>query len=213
MNQVEGISVSTANTKDFLYTTTKSASPDTPSRVSIVSNVDPAAADATTSQKTRTKTVPANSVHTPGSNPSPSKPSDPAPHNQKPEKPQEECFIAPEEGIYVPRGGNTGTITLTADRPVYWRTMSEAITTSDAGLDVPTEFPAYIVLESSFDPNVASNTISFHLHARETAPLGQFCPKNPLEQIGLEAYASPDRNAKKIFDIPMNINIVAKLGQ
>lgn len=59
MNRVEGISVSSASTNDFSYTTTKGASPDTPSRVSIVSNVDPVSAEAGTSQTTRAKTVPA----------------------------------------------------------------------------------------------------------------------------------------------------------
>jgi hypothetical protein len=107
-------------------------------------------------------------------------------------------------------GTNTGTITLTADRPVYWQTMSPSITTTDAGTDVSAGFPAYVVLESAYDPGVPSTSISFHLHARDTAQLGEYCPASDDGQVGLIAYTKQD-HATKLFDVPMNINIVQSL--
>lgn len=128
----------------------------------------------------------------------------------EPTVPAANCFVASEEGIYVPVGANTGTITLTADHPVYWQTMSHSITTTDAGTDVAADFPAYIVLESVYDPALPTTSISFHLHARDTAQLGEYCPNSDAGQVGLIAYTKQD-HATKLFDVPMNINIVDHL--
>jgi len=128
-----------------------------------------------------------------------------------PSSPVHDCFVAAEEGIYVPRNANTGSITLTADRPVYWRTLSNSMATSDAGAGIPSSFPAYIVLESAYDPAVATTSISFHLHGRPTAPLGEYCPADDYSQVGIAAFTVKDDESSKVFDIPMNINIVESL--
>jgi hypothetical protein len=219
MNQVEGISsTSTPASHDFALTSVvpQTLQPtDTNATISSTTKVNkpvkPVVKPRVHTKVTAKTKLPGNiKVHYP-------KPSLPGGSTVPPistDPTQPDCFVAATEGIYVPRGGNIGPITITADKPLYWRSLSTAITTSDAGTDVPAEFPAYIVLESGFDPNTPSTKFSFHIHSRSTAPLGEYCPTSPAGQIGIEAYlGSPDNSDNKLFDIPMNINIVEKLGK
>jgi hypothetical protein len=208
MNKVQGIGVDPSTSKDFTVPVVEDP----------VASIEPAAvANAATKpvqahkqpvkQKLRlpAKAKPGKPIHVsiPDLLPKPANPTVPTSPGQI------TCFDAPTEGIYVPKGHNSPTITITADRDIYWRTMSAGITNSDAGLDVPAEFPAYIVLESEHDPDVATKSLSFHLHARDNAPFGQYCPKNSEGKIGLIGYTErPEDGGLKFFDIPMNINIV-----
>jgi hypothetical protein len=210
MNRVEGIGTTAATVDTFPVA---DITPETPpvanvTPVTVGGNKKPSKTPAKPKLHTKviTKTKLPSSVHIHA--PKPIAPAVPDPPSAIP---QLNCFVAETEGIYIPRGGNVGSFTFTADKPVYWRTLSPAIATTDEGIDVPTNFWAYIVLESSYDPNVAATSISFHIHSRSTAPLGEYCPPTFAEQIGVGGYNSPGPEDKKLFDIPLNINIVEKL--
>ena len=135
MNQVEGIgSTSTSASHDFTLTSvvpetleptdTNATSPQPKANKPVKPVVKP---KVNTKVTAKTK-LPGNiKIHIPkpsvpgGSSSLPTVPTDPT---------HPDCFVAATEGIYVPRGGNVGPITITADRPLYWRSLSTAISLS-----------------------------------------------------------------------------------
>jgi hypothetical protein len=104
------------------------------------------------------------------------------------------CFVKNEDTIYAPVGGNSPSYTLsTVDgSSVLWWSFGESMDISDAGTNVKPGFPVYIVVEDEgFSPMTASPSITFHIHARDTAPLGDYCPADEMTQVGIAAY-DPD---------------------
>ncbi|HSD56311.1 MAG TPA: hypothetical protein VLA92_04110 [Candidatus Saccharimonadales bacterium] len=160
-----------------------------------------------TSVKTSGVTTVANSSQpTAPANNTPSVPTQENPTVPEDETPTEpvSCFVQGEGTFFVPRGGNSPSYTFEFETPVLWWGFGENVDTSDAGTNVKSGFPAFIVIENeNFDPTVPTDSITFHLHAREDAPLGNYCPEIEFAEIGLAA-VDPETFmtlASEIFDI------------
>lgn len=154
------------------------------------------------------------------SNPTPqpqNTPQIPPTNNIPPEEPDEEqansCFALESDIIFVPVGGNSESFTLSTEdgSAVLWWSYSESLDTSDAGENVKPGFPVYVVIESGYNYMAPTASITLHIHARDTAAPGEYCPDDDITQLALMG-VDPETFVP-LFRVPFDVTITANTAQ